>query len=257
MRKLALVGITATLIASASIAGLALGADQTGASGRGAASLADPARSAADAAMDANRKPAATIAFIGVKPGDKVVDYMPGGGYFTRLFSDAVGPSGHVYAATPNNVLRFVGPATAALQTYTLAHPNITVTVGAPMEITRYPEKLDVFWIAQQYHDLHDSFMGPVDIAAYNKAVYAALKPGGLYVILDHVAAKGSPADVTNTLHRIEPSTVRREVEAAGFKFVSEGSILANPDDPHTANVFDKSIRGHTDQFIFKFKKPA
>ena len=98
--------------------------------------------------------------------------------------------------------------------------------------------------------------MGPVYIAAFNKAVYAALKPSELYVVLDHMAAKGSPADVTDTLHRIEPSVVRCEVEAAGFRFESESAILANPDDPHTAGLLDKSIQSHTDQFILKFRKP-
>jgi predicted methyltransferase len=113
-----------------------------------------------------------------------------------------------------------------------------------------------VFWISQNYHDLHDSFMGPVDVTAFNRRVYAALKSGGIYLVLDHAAAKGSPPDVTDTLHRIEPSAVRREVEAAGFKFVSESAILANPEDPHTAGVFDPSIRGRTDQFILKFRRP-
>jgi predicted methyltransferase len=87
--------------------------------------------------------------------------------------------------------------------------------------------------------------------------VYAALKPGGVYLVLDHVAASGSPADVSDTLHRIEPSTVRREVEAAGFTFEGESALLANPLDPHTAGVFDASIRGRTDQFILKFRRPA
>ena len=98
--------------------------------------------------------------------------------------------------------------------------------------------------------------MGPVDMAAFNKAVFAALKPGGVYVVLDHVAAPGSPADVTDTLHRIEPSVVRREVEAAGFVFEGESRLLANPEDPHTAGPFNASIQGHTDQFIYKFRKP-
>lgn len=98
--------------------------------------------------------------------------------------------------------------------------------------------------------------MGPVDMAAFNRAVFAALKPGGVYIVLDHAAAKGSPADVTETLHRIEPTTVRRQVEAAGFVFDGESAALANPDDPHDAGPFDPSIRGHTDQFVYRFRKP-
>jgi predicted methyltransferase len=131
------------------------------------------------------------------------------------------------------------------------------VTFAAVPDAVKYPEKLDVFWISQNYHDLHDSFMGPVDMPAFNRAVFMALKPGGTYVILDHVAARGSAPDVTDTLHRIEASTVRREVEAAGFKFDSDSAILANPSDPHTAGVFDPSIRGRTDQFILKFHRPG
>ncbi|HEX3950333.1 MAG TPA: hypothetical protein VHW95_10830 [Steroidobacteraceae bacterium] len=124
------------------------------------------------------------------------------------------------------------------------------------LDAAKYPEQLDEFWISQNYHDLHDNFMGPVDMVAFNRAVFAALKPGGVYVVLDHVAAKGSPPDVTDTLHRIEAATVRREVEAAGFKFSAESTLLANPADPHTAGVFDLSIRGRTDQFILKFRRP-
>ena len=142
------------------------------------------------------------------------------------------------------------------LQGYAVTHPNLTVTIAAALEGLKFPEQLDLFWISQNYHDLHDEFMGPVDIAAFNKAVYSALKPVGVYVILDQLAALGAPANVTETLHRIESSTVRREVEAAGFKFDSESSILANPADPRTAKVFDQTIRGHTDRFILKFRKP-
>jgi len=223
-----------------------------------AAAVADAARPATDTVRDVDRKPVETLAASGVKPGDTVADYAAGQGYFTRLFADVVGPRGHVYPAIPSEL--FVYPnivkGTAEIESWAVKHPNITVSFASALQATKFPEKLDLFWISQNYHDLHDNFMGPVDIAVFNKAVYAALKPGGLYVILDHTAAPGSPANVTDTLHRIEPSVVRREVEAAGFVFDGESKILANPDDPHTATVFDKSIRGHTDQFIVRFRKP-
>jgi predicted methyltransferase len=223
-----------------------------------AAAVADSSRPTTDSERDADRKPAETLAFVGVKPGDKVADYAAGAGYFTRLFADVVGPQGHVYATVPSSL--FVYPnivkGIAEIQSYAVAHQNVTVVFASALAALRFPEQLDLFWISQNYHDLHDSFMGPVDIVTFNKAVYVALKPGGIYIVLDHVAAKDSPADVTDTLHRIEPSTVRHEVEAAGFKFEGESKALANPADPHTAGVFDKSIRGHTDQFIFKFRKP-
>lgn len=223
-----------------------------------AAAVADSARPDSDTAQDAARKPAQTLAFSGVKPGDRVADYVADSGYFTRLFSSVVGSRGHVYAAEPTAFLRFKAfpGAVAELQGYAVAHPNVTVTTAAALDGLAFPEKIDLFWISRNYHDLHDKFMGPVDVAAFNRAVYKALKPDGVYVVLDHSAAPGAAADVTETLHRIEASTVRREVEAAGFKFVSESSVLANPTDPRTARVFDPTIRGHTDQFILKFRKP-
>jgi predicted methyltransferase len=193
-----------------------------------------------------------------VKPGDKVADYAAGSGYFTRLFAAVDGPAGHVYASVPSGLYQYpnIVKGTADIETYAASHPNVSVTFGSALDTAKYPEKLDLFWISQNYHDLHDRFMGPVDMAAFNKAVYTALKPGGAYIVLDHVAGTGSAADVTETLHRIEPSTVRREAEAAGFKFDGESALLANPADPHTLGPFDPSIQGHTDQFILKFRKP-
>jgi predicted methyltransferase len=223
-----------------------------------AAAVADSSRPATDIARDANRKPAATLAFIGVKPGDRIGDYASGTGYFTRLFASVVGPKGHVYASVPAELFTFsnIVKGIADTESWAVGHPNVSITFASALHAATYPERLDIFWIGQNYHDLKDPFMGPVDMAAFNKAVFAALKPGGVYVILDHVAAKGSPANVTDTLHRIEPSVVRREVEAAGFVFEAESTILANPQDPHTAGPFDASIQGHTDQFLFKFRKP-
>jgi len=220
--------------------------------------IADAARPAADIARDANRKPGEVLAFAGVKPGDRVADYAAGNGYFTRLFSGIVGAQGHVYASVPASLFQYenIVKGIADIQAYIVKHGNVSVTAGSAIDVARYPEKLDLFWISQNYHDLHDPFMGPVDMKAFNHAVYAALKPGGVYIVLDHVAAKGSPADVTDTLHRIEPSTVRREVEAAGFEFVASSDLLANPADPHIAGPFNDAIRGHTDQFIFKFRRP-
>jgi predicted methyltransferase len=223
-----------------------------------AAAVADPARPASDTVRDADRKPVEVLTFAGLKAGDKVADYAAGQGYFTRLFSGIVGPTGHVYASVPAELFEFpnIVKGIAEIEAYIKDHPNVTVSAASALDAARYPEKLDVFWISQNYHDLKDPFMGPVDMPAFNRAVYASLKSGGTYIVLDHVAAPGSPADVTDTLHRIEPSVVRREVEAAGFRFAGESKVLANPDDPHTKGPFDASIRGRTDQFIYKFQKP-
>ncbi len=250
--------IMAILIAAVALVSVANSLDNASSSTAATMAVADPSRPDSDTTQDADRKPVQTLLFVGVKSGDKVADYVADAGYFARLFASVVGSTGHVYAVEPTAFFKYKSfpKAVAELQSYAVTHPNLTVTTAATLEGAKFPEKLDLFWISRNYHDLHDEFMGPVDTAALNKAVYSALKPGGVYVILDHSAAPGAPANVTETLHRIESSTVRREVEAAGFKFDSESSILANPADPRTAKVFEQTIRGHTDQFILKFRKP-
>jgi predicted methyltransferase len=221
-----------------------------------AAAVADKARPEADTRRDADRKPAEVLVFAGVKPGDKVADLIPASGYFTRLFSTAVGPKGAVYAFTPAEFAKFSKtplPANGAHPD--AARPNVT-SLTAPMNDFAAPEPLDLVWTSQNYHDLHDDFAAPSDLAVVNKKVFAALKPGGVYVVLDHSAADGSGLTATNTLHRIDAAQVRKEVEAAGFRFDGESKVLRNPADPRTANVFDPSIRGKTDQFIYRFRKP-
>ncbi|HEX5376941.1 MAG TPA: methyltransferase [Phenylobacterium sp.] len=217
------------------------------------AAVADASRPADDTKRDADRKPADMLTFAGVKPGDKVADLIPGGGYFTRLFALSVGPKGMVYSFLPAEFAKFSKTPLPANG----SHPSPNVTfLTAPMNAFAVPEKLDVVWTSQNYHDLHDDFAKPTDLAIVNKAVFDALKPGGVYVVLDHSAAAGSGLRDTNTLHRIDAAQVRKEVEAAGFTFDSELGVLQNPADPRTANVFDASIRGKTDQFIYKFRKP-
>jgi predicted methyltransferase len=256
MKNLPVIGIAALVTSGLA---LALAAEVPIISKEITAAVKDSTRPDSDVAKDANRKPSETLAFVGIQPGDKVADYAAGSGYFTRLFQDVVGPSGHVYALVPGALFQYpnIVKGTGEILAYAASHPAVTVTFGAVSDTLRFPDKLDIFWISQNYHDLHDSFMGPVDMTAFNRAVFESLKPGGVYVVLDHVAAVGAPPDVTDTLHRIEPKVVRREVEAAGFVFEAESRILANPQDPHTAGVFDKLIRGRTDQFIYKFRKPS
>jgi predicted methyltransferase len=255
MKLLPRAALCASLLASAGLIGgytcAANSIDNTIAS-----AVADPARPEADRNRDAARKPTESLQFSGVKPGDKVADFNANSGYFTRLFAEVVGTRGHVYAIEPVEIQQYIAKATADLQGYAADHPNVTVSVATALESLRLPSQIDVFWISQNYHDLHNKYFGPVDMAAFNKAVFDALEPGGTYIVLDHRAAGGAPADVTETLHRIDPATVRREVERAGFRFESESAILENPSDPHTITVFDKSIQGQTDQFLLKFRKP-
>jgi len=220
------------------------------------AAVADTTRPAADRARDAERKPAEMLAFAGVKPSMVVVDMLPGGGYFTRLFSDVVGPTGKVIAYVPDEM--YAGrpksldgvTALAAEPTHGNIQPEHNPALApGPANI------VDVVWTSQNYHDLHN--VAGLDVVAFNKVIYASMRPGGVYVVLDHSAPAGSGLTDTNTLHRIDEATVRKEVEAAGFKFDGESKVLANPADPRTNKVFDPSIRGHTDQFILRFRKPG
>jgi predicted methyltransferase len=219
-----------------------------------AAAASDPAR-AADAAQDDRRHGPEVLAFAGVKPGWRVIDLVPGGGYWSRLFARAVGPAGHVYGITPQPMAEHHADAVTAYAALSATYPNLSSDTQPATSITA-PEKADLVFTAQNYHDYPDKFMGPVDPATLNKAVFDALKPGGVYLIIDHAAATGSGLRDTDTLHRIDPAVVKQEVTAAGFRYVGASQLLANPADDHSKLVFDKSIRGHTDQFIFKFRKP-
>jgi predicted methyltransferase len=129
-------------------------------------------------------------------------------------------------------------------------------TIAGPINDFAVPEPLDLVWISLNYHDLHDPFLAPADLAKINKAIFSALKPGGRYVIIDHSAEAGSGLRDTNTLHRIDEASVKSEVKAAGFRLERESNLLHNAHDPRTANVRDPSIRGKTDQFILEFRKP-
>lgn len=216
---------------------------------------ADPARKD-DVAKDTTRHGPELLAFAGVKPGQKVIDLIPGGGYWTRLFAGAVGTSGHVYGVWPSEYVKVDDDEAGPYKTLAAGYPNVTV-LEQPAAGLAAPEPVDLVFTAQNYHDYPDPFMGPTDPAVLNRAVFAALKPGGAYLVIDHVAAAGSGLRDTNTLHRIDPATVKAQVTAAGFRFVGASRLLANPADDHTQKVFDKSIRGHTDQFVYLFRKPG
>lgn len=219
------------------------------------AAIADPARPAEEAVRDESRKPGEMLAFAKIKPGAKVMDLIPGGGYFTRLFAAAVGPKGWVYAFQAKETDSFSKGKEPKIYAVARGYKNVSV-IHAPINDLTAPEPLDVVWTAQNYHDLKDDFFKPADTAVINKAVFKALKPGGLYIVLDHAAEKGSGLRDTNTLHRIDAAVVKQEVMAAGFEFAGENKVLNNPQDPRTANVFDQTIRGKTDQFVYKFRKP-
>lgn len=219
-----------------------------------AGALAEPSRPAADRERDAARHAAETLAFARVRPGQQITDMIIGGGYFTRVFAAAVGPQGHVTAWQP---AEFIGFQASYKDAADAADAMANVDANrAPIAAPAFPGGQDLFFTAQNYHDLHLTPFGTDAASRVNAAAFTALKPGGLYVIVDHDAAAGSGLSAANTLHRIDIEAVKREVAAAGFVLEGESELLANPADPRTANVFDASIRGRTSQFMLRFRKP-
>jgi predicted methyltransferase len=220
--------------------------------------LSDPLRPADQVKLDGARKPGQLMQFAHLKPGDRVADFMPGNAYFTRIMSVVVGAEGRVYAFLPAEQLANCSPrevaGTRALE-HDPGYANVSVLSDASTNF-RAPEKLDMIWTAQNYHDLHDTFMGPADVAALNKRFFDALKPGGVYMVIDHAAELGSGVRDTESLHRIDPRRLRREIEAAGFVLDAHSEVLRNPRDDHKLSVFDPGVRGHTDQVVYRFRKP-
>ncbi len=215
--------------------------------------VANPARPADHREADPLRKPAQTLAFSGVRPGMTVGEFYPGGGYFTRMLSYVVGPKGHVYGIE-NPVWKGATKADQEL----LAEgkwKNVSIDFQ-PFGSAKFPRPLDLAWVTQNYHDMKIAEYGKVDTVAFDRAVFKALKPGGIYFILDHQGRRGMTNADIEKMHRINRDVVVKEVTAAGFKLVAEGNFLRRRGDDHTLPIFDKKIRGHTDQYALKFVKP-
>ena len=214
-----------------------------------AAIVAAPDRTDADRNNDKKRKPEQMMAFTGVKTGMKVMDIVSSGGYSAELLARAVGPTGTVYAvnskATAEKAKDRFEPRLAKVKNL------VAVTREYADPVPPEASHLDLVTIYFSYHDLVHS---EVDRAAMNKKVFAALKPGGHYVVADHSAKAGDGLTVTRTLHRIEEAALRKEIEAAGFKLVAEGNFLRNPDDTRDTNV-NRSTTPN-DEFVLKFQKP-
>lgn len=242
----------ALVLASLMIAGAAPAAPVPAAIAK---AVADPARPKADVETDAIRDPGDTLAFSGVKAGLNVVELFPGGGYFTRMIADVVGPKGAV-KGVENAGWKQAAEADRKMIAE-LGRANVTVDVEPFGQMKLAAGQADLFWITQNYHDLKIAEYGVVDIAAFNRAVFAALKPGGVYFILDHQANPGVTEAQIAKLHRVEKAVVIAEVTAAGFKLAGEGKFLNRPGDDHTRSIFDKAIQGKTDQYALKFVKPA
>jgi predicted methyltransferase len=223
-----------------------------------AAAMAVKGRPPRDRARDGRDHTLKILAFAAIAPGEVVADFLPFRGYYTRLFSSLVGEQGRTYAIIPRDLTRIprIKEGGKEIAAFAGAMPNITLIDGVAESAGALPEPVDLFFISQNYHDLHDPFMGPVPIGKFNAAVFTATKPGGRLIIIDHVAAKDSPQDVTNSKHRIEPAIARREIEAAGFHFDGHSDALSNPADKYALSIFAHRVRFHTDRFVYRFRKP-
>jgi predicted methyltransferase len=200
------------------------------------------------------------IRFARVDTGFTVIDVYPGDGDWTRRFSDVVGPKGRVYSFVPAEVAHFKNDPLGSMQTLAKepGRENVEAVSADVVTLSKVPEPADVLWLHLFYHDLHTDLMQARGATAsdFNRAVYERLKPGGSYVIIDHAAAVGAGTRDSPSLHRIDPASVREEVEAAGFVLDAQSTVLANKDDPHSSKVFDPSMKGKTDRFAYRFVKP-
>jgi predicted methyltransferase len=250
---------TTRFLAALSLVAFTAGAASAALPGYIEKALSDSARPAADTSRDANRHPGELIAFAGLKPGMSVVDLFPGGGYYTRIFAKAVGPKGRVYAYISNGAdarLKSQGKdPDNQMADFKAAYPNLGVIHG-PLSGFVTPEPVDMVWTSDNYHDMHNVPTAAADIASMNKGIFDSLKHGGIYMVIDHRAAKGAGLDATSKLHRMDEDVAKQEIEAAGFKLVAESKILTNPSDDNTKRVFEAGEHDRTDQMVLKFRKP-
>jgi predicted methyltransferase/ketosteroid isomerase-like protein len=200
------------------------------------------------------------VRFAHVDAGSTVIDVYPGDGDWTRLFSDVVGPEGRVYSFVPAEVAHFKDDPVGRMRTLAMepGRKNVEAVSADLVALAEATQPADVLWMHLFYHDLHTALIQDkgATAAPFNRAVYERLKRGGFYVIVDHAALGGTGTSDTQFLHRIDPASVRKEVEAAGFVLDAESTLLANKDDPHSNKVFDPSIKGQTDRFAYRFAKP-
>jgi len=200
------------------------------------------------------------IRFAGVDAGSILIDVYPGDGDWTRRFSDLAGPKGRVYSFVPAEVAHFKNDPLGRMRTLAKepGRENVEAVSADLVAMSEVTQPADILWLHLFYHDLHTALIKDKGATAadFNRAVYERLKPGGAYIIVDHAAAAGSGTSDTQSLHRIDPASVRKEVAAAGFVLDVESAMLANKDDPHSVKVFDPSIKGKTDRFAYRFVRP-
>jgi predicted methyltransferase len=219
-----------------------------------------PGRPADAVALDASRKPVQVLAFLGLRKGMQAADIMAGSGYYTEIMARAVGPRGHVAAFEPEGFYKSDEKAAATWDALRMRSPNVTLTVY-PFDAFSAPDKsLDFTMLHLVYHDLYwesAKFGVPrIDPAAFLATLFRATKPGGIVGVVDHVGAPGDTRTTVDKLHRIDPETVKADFKAAGFVLEAESPLLHVADDDHGKLVFDPAVRGKTDRFVMRFRKP-
>ncbi|MFS2112429.1 class I SAM-dependent methyltransferase [Sphingomonas sp. Sphisp140] len=219
------------------------------------AALGDASRPQADKDRDASRHAGEILAFAGIAPGQEVADFIMGGGYWTRILAGIVGPGGKVYAYQPAEFIQFRAAYGDEQKAAVEGRANVVASSDS-LKSFAFPEPLDAIMTVQNWHDLHLKAAPPGAAKAIAQKLYDSLKPGGVLLVIDHAANSDPDFALPQTLHRIDPAAARAEIESVGFKFDGELPLLRNAADPHTANVFTPEIRGKTDQFIYRFRKP-
>lgn len=211
--------------------------------------IASPDRTDEMRARDYHRKPAEILIASGIKDGDKVIEIASFGQYFTTMLLAAVGPTGHVDMYDLPYIERFGGPASREFD----AKHDTAVYHQEEYNTVTLPQNVDSVWNVLYYHDMQPN---NVDVAAFNRKIFNALKPGGIYLVIDHKAEDGSGWRDAATIHRMGVDTIKQEVLAAGFELALDSDLLANPADDRTKMVFAPGTRGTTDQAFFIFRKP-
>ncbi len=218
-----------------------------------AAAVASTDRPQADRDRDENRKPGQVMEFMGVKSGMTIVDLMAGGGYYTELLARAVGPQGKLYLHNTPFVLQRFAEKQVQERLKDGRLPNVERHDAELAELQLEPGSLDAAFMVLFYHD---TYWQGIDRAAMLQEIKRALKPGGIFALVDHSAEPGSKDRDVKTLHRVDEALVKQEVLDAGFELVSESQVLRHSEDDRKVNVFNPALRGKTDRFVYKFSKP-